>query len=356
MNTIKLAHKTIGDGQPTFIVAEMSANHAKDYTKAVSIIEAAAACGADAIKLQTYTPDTITLKCDKEWFLIKGDENPDTWKNKTFYDLYEEAFTPWEWFPDLKKVAEGLGLVFFSTPFDHTAVDFLESLKVPLYKIASYEATDITLLKKVASTGKPIIMSVGFATLEEIEYSMSILKAEGVKDIVLLHCTTSYDSGARELHTNLRTIHDLKERFGVITGFSDNMGGIEVPVLAAAMGAAVIEKHFALEHDPDIVDDRFSLTKEEFALMVKTIRNNEVILGKPTYGPQTEAETYNRNFRRSLFAVKDIKKGEKISPENIRSVRPAYGLETRYYDEVIGKTASRDIEFGTPLEWSMVEK
>jgi len=310
---IEIGNTMIGEGHPALLVAEMSGNHRQDFEKAKNIIKGAAQAGADAVKLQTYTPDTITINCDDERFLIGGDESPDVWKKKTLYNLYEEAYTPWEWHKELKELAENLGLIFFSTPFDHTAVDFLIDLGVPCFKIASYEATDITLLKKVAKTKKPIIMSVGFATLPEIEFSVKTLRENGNKELVLLHCTTSYSEEMREDHTNLRTMLDLKERFGTLSGFSDNMGGIEAPIIAAAMGASVIEKHLVIEHDPNVVDDRFSLDVKHFEEMVKTIRQNErsterihlneKIMGKVVYGPQTDAEKHNRRFRRSLLTV-----------------------------------------------------
>ncbi len=355
MRKIKIGDRVIGDGEPCFVVAEVSANHQQKFEKAVDIVRAAADAGADAIKLQTYTPDTITIDSDKKWFWVGGKDNPDAWKGKTFYDLYKDAYTPWEWHPKLKGIAEELGLIFFSTPFDATAVDFLEKLNVPCYKIASYEATDIPLLKKVAATKKPVIISVGFATLEEIELSISTLRENGAEDIIVLQCTTSYSSGPKLEATNMRTMMDIRERFDVLSGFSDNMGGIEVPALAAAAGAAVIEKHIIARHDKKVLDDKFSLDKNEFKKMMQKIRWQESVFGKVKYGPQTEAEEYNRQFRRSLFVVKDIKKGEKFTKDNIRSIRPAYGLETKFFDEVLGKTAAKDIERGTPLSWNMIQ-
>ena len=352
---IKIGDRNIGDGEPCFIVAEVSANHQQKLNKAVAIIRAAAEAGADAVKLQTYTPDTITINSNKKWFWVGGKDNPYAWKGKTFYDLYKDAYTPWEWHSKLKDIAEDLGLIFFSTPFDHTAVDFLEKLRVPCYKIASYESTDIPLLKKVASTGKPVIISVGFATLDEIKLSISTLRSHGNKGIVVLQCTTSYNDSAKPESTNLHTMMDIRERFNVLTGFSDNMGGIEVPALAASTGAAVIEKHIVVKHDSRALDDKFSLDRDAFKKMVKQIRWQESVIGQVKYGPQTETEAYNRRFRRSLFAVKDIKKGEKFTKENIRSIRPAYGLETKFFDVVLGRKASKSIERGTPLSWNLVE-
>lgn len=352
---IKIGGKVIGKNRPAFIVAEMSCNHERDLEQAKAIIRAAAKAGADAIKLQTYTPDTMTIDCRKKWFFIGADDNPDTWKGRTFYDIYKEAYTPWNWHAELKQLAEELGLEFFSTPFDHTAVDFLEDLGVPCYKIASYEATDIPLLKKIARTGKPVIMSVGFATFPEIELSVKTLRDNGTKELILLHCTTSYSSGENDLHTDLRTMKDLGERFGVLSGFSDNMGGIEVPALSAAMGAVAIEKHLVLKHDPKVLDDRFSLDSGEFKKMVEKIRWQEKVMGEVRYGCRTKAEEDNRRYRRSLFAVKDIKKGEFFTEENIRSIRPADGLETKYMEDILGKKASQNIELGTPLKRNLVE-
>ena len=348
--------RIIGPGQPAFIVAEMSSNHNQDLERAKRIIDAAAQAGADAIKVQTYTPDTITMDSDKKWFWVGGEENPDSWKQKTFYQLYQKSYLPWDWHAELQTYSEKQGLMFFSTPFDDTAVDFLETLNVPCYKIASYEATHIPLLRKVAKTGKPVIMSVGFATLDEVELSVQTLRDNGVKQLALLHCTTSYSDQPRPEHTNLRTIQDIATRFDVVAGFSDNMGGVDVPVLAAAMGAAIIEKHFVVTHENSALDDRFSLDQRSLKAMVDAIRENEKVMGRVQYGCQTEAEKHNRKFRRSVFAVQDIKKGEKFTSENIRCIRPGDGLETKYYEQVLGVTASQDIERGTPIQWELVGK
>lgn len=339
-----------------FIIAEMSCNHQQDINQAKAIIKAAAEAGADAIKLQTYTPDTMTIDCRKKWFVIGANDNPDTWKGKTFYEIYQEAYTPWEWHKELQSVAQGLGLEFFSTPFDNTAVDFLETLGVPCYKVASYEATDIPLLKKIAKTGKPVIMSVGFATLPEIELSVQTLRDNGTKELALLHCTTSYSKNEKTASTNLRVMADMRERFNAPVGFSDNMGGIEIPALAAAMGAVAIEKHLVLKHDPKVLDDTFSLDPVEFKAMVDKIRRQEKAMGGAIYGPRTKAEEDNRRYRRSLFAVKDIKKGELFTVDNVRSIRPADGLETKFFDDVLKKKAAQDIECGTPLSWDLVQE
>ncbi|MBI5227908.1 pseudaminic acid synthase [Candidatus Micrarchaeota archaeon] len=353
---ITIGTRKIGSDHPCFIIAEVSCNHQQKFDQAVEIIKAAVEAGADAVKLQTYTPDTMTIDSDKKWFFVAGEgDNPDSWKGKNLYNLYKEAYTPWDWQPKLKKIAEELGVMFLSTPFDLTAVDFLEKLDVPAYKISAYESTFLPLLERVSKTKKPIIMSVGFATVEEIELSVKTLRENGAREIVLLHCTTSYKEQADKESSNLRTMLDLKERFNVASGFSDNMGGIDAPILAAAMGACIIEKHIVLKHDEEILDDRFSLDKEEFAVMVQKIRRNEELMGKTKYGTRTDAEAHNKNLRRSIFAIKDIKCGEKITSENIGCIRPAYGLETKYWKQILGKKAATDIEMGTPLDWNLVK-
>ncbi len=346
--------RKIGAGHPCFVIAEMSANHGQNYEKAVEIVKAAAEAGADAIKLQTYTPDTMSIDSDKPWFFVGGKENPEAWKGKNFYNLYKTAFTPWEWHAKLKKLAESLGMVFFSTPYDATAVDFLDKLNVPLIKVASYEATDIPLLTKIAKTGRPVIMSVGFATLPEIKLSIETLRKGGVKNLAVLHCVTSYTDKPSVEFSNLKTIDALRNKFGVVAGFSDNNFGIDVPVLAAAMGASVVEKHIVVGDDEKALDKRFSLGGDDFKKMVDAIRKNEMIMGKVSYGTQTEAEKYNRGFRRSLFVTENMKKGEKFTAKNVRSIRPADGLEPKYYEDILGKKATKDIERGTPLAWGLI--
>lgn len=347
--------RRIGFGEPCFIIAEVSANHQQDKQKAIDIIRASAKAGADAIKLQTYTPDTLTIDSDKEWFMVNNADNPDDWKGQKLYDLYEKAFTPWEWHAELQQVAHDEGLVFFSTPFDTTAIDFLQTLDVPMFKVASYECTDHVLLKALAKTGKPIIMSVGFATVEEIEASMKTLRDNNAGPVVLLYCLTSYLGKPDEQRTNLATIYDIAERFGVDVGFSDNNGGIDIPVISATMGAVAIEKHVVVSHDDDTLDARFSIDPTELADMVKEIRRIEQIKGTAQYGCQTAQEEQNTFFRRSLFVVADMKKGEVFSTENVRSIRPSNGLDTIHYDDILGKAASEDIERGTPLSFSLVD-
>jgi pseudaminic acid synthase len=354
----KIGKRKIGGGNPVFIVAEMSANHDQNYKKAEAIVQAAARAGADAVKLQTFTPNTITLNSRKKWFLVGGKNNPKKWKGQTFHDLYQKAYMSWEWQPKLQKLAHKLGLEFFSTPFDETAVDFLEKMKVPCYKIAAYESTDFLLLRKVAKTGRPVIISVGFSTLPEVSFTIKTLRKYGAKDIVVLQCQTSYSKKPILEKTNLNTMLDIKKRFKVEVGLSDNMGGIEVPALAAEAGASVIEKHIVLKHGGRALDDQFSLDPKEFKEMVRIIRIKDKlrkrVMGRVSYGPQTVAEKYNRNFRRSLFISANMKKGEKFSVDNIKSVRPAYGLPTKYYDKIIGRKAKKDIEFGTPLSWKLI--
>ncbi len=354
--SIQVKGTKIGLSQPCFIVAEVSGNHNQSFDKAVEIIRAAAKAGADAVKLQTYTPGTMTIDSDKSWFVVSGEDTPDKWRGKTLYQLYQKAYTPWEWQPKLKKIAEELGLILFSTPFDETAVDFLEKMDVPCYKIASYEANDIPLLKKVASTGKPIIMSVGLASLDDIQLALSTLRDSGAKEIAILHCVSAHAVSPDLGSMNLRNIQDIRERFGVVSGFSDNNGGIEVPIIAVAAGASIIEKHFIVSRRDEGIDSMFSIEAGELADMVEGIRRVENSMGKIHYGPASEAEEYEKNVRRSLFVVQDIKKGEKLTRNNIRSIRPAAGLHTKFFDNVLDKKANKYIERGTPLSWDLIEQ
>lgn len=363
MRAFRIKNRLIGPGHPCFVVAELSGNHHQKYAEAVALVKAAKDSGADAVKLQTYTPDTITLNSDREWFRIGGTGNPENWKGKTLYELYQESYTPWEWQPKLKKLADDLGIILFSTPFDETAVDFLEEMQVPCYKIASYEATDFVLLRKVAQTRKPVILSVGYASLTEIEFALKTLRENGAKDIAVLHCVTAYADTPKLGNMNLRTLADIEKRFGVVSGFSDNNGGIEVPLMAAQAGASIVEKHFILSRADGGPDARFSLEPKELAELVQSVRRGErgdteqykKALGKISYGPVNAVEEYNKRWRRSLFAGTDIKKGELFTPQNVRDVRPAFGLETKYYDEVLGKKAAKDIPFATPLSWEMIQ-
>ena len=341
-------NRGIGDSYPVFIIAEMSANHLHDFDIAAKIIGEAKKAGADAIKLQTYTPDTITIDCKNEYFQIKQGT---IWDGRTLYDLYKEAYTPWEWQPKLKEIAEEEGLIFFSTPFDKSAVDFLEDLDVPLYKIASFEITDIPLIEYIAKKGKPIILSTGIATLKDIELALETIRVQGNNQIVLLKCTSAYPTPIEE--SNLLTISNMRETFDIIAGLSDHTTGIAAPVVATALGAKVIEKHFILDRNLGGPDAAFSLEPEEFRQMVDAVRNAEKALGEVKY-TLTEKQRKSREFSRSLFVVKDIKKDEIFTEENVRSIRPGFGLHPKYYQDILGKKASRDIKKGTPLSWSMI--
>ena len=347
-NHIKIGERKIGPGLPVYIVAELSANHRQQFDEAVKLIKAASEAGADAVKLQTYTPDTLTIKSDAPEFRIGGGT---LWDGKTLYDLYGEAFMPWEWQPKLKKVADDLGLTLFSTPFDRTSVDFLEEMGVPAYKIASFEIIDIPLIEYVASQGKPMIISTGMATLEEIEESVRAASSAGARQIALLKCTSAYPAPPEEM--NLRTIPDMAEKFGVPVGLSDHTMGISAPVAAVALGACLIEKHFTISRDITSPDSAFSVEPPEFRAMVAAVRTAERALGEVRYAVN-EAEAKSRIFRRSLFIVKDMKAGETFTEENVRSIRPAYGLHPRHLKEVLGKKAMRGIRRGTPLDWKLV--
>lgn len=351
----KVNGRPIGTNHPAFIIAEVSCNHHQNLDEAIQIIQSAHDAGVDAIKIQTYTPDTMTVNSTKRWFYLGGEDTPGSWKGKNLYELYKTAYTPWEWHKELQEKTEELGMVFFSTPFDPTAVDFLESLHVPCYKIASYEATDIPLLKKVASTGKPVIMSVGFATEEEVTRSVDTLRESGATDIAVLHCNTGYAAEPRPEEMHLSTIAEIAQKFSVVAGFSDNNAGIEVPVCAVAMGASIIEKHLILSRNQGGHDARFSIEPKEMKEMIDAIRRVEKLRGMPHFGPAGAAEENYRYLRRSLFVVRDVKKGEQFTPENVRVIRPAAGLEPRYYEQVLGKTASQDIEKDTPLTKELVD-
>ncbi len=328
---------------PIYIIAELSANHGGSLAHAAKTIRAAAESGADAVKLQTYTADTLTIDCDNEYFRIGGGT---AWDGRTLYDLYKEAYTPWEWHADLKKVAEECGLDFFSTPFDETAVDFLEELGVPCHKVASFELIDIPLLRKVGATHKPVIMSTGMASEEEIHEAVETLRKAGCTDLTLLKCTSSYPAEPKD--ANLLTIPDMAAKFGCPIGISDHTIGIAVPVTAVGLGIRMIEKHFMLSRADGGPDGGFSLEPNEFKEMVESVRTAEQALGGICYGG-TSAEGKSKVFRRSLFAVKDIKAGELFTHENIRSIRPGYGLPPRELGNIIGKPAATDIARGTPL-------
>ncbi|MCR1811853.1 pseudaminic acid synthase [Sulfurospirillum sp. hDNRA2] len=331
------------DSTRTLIIAELSANHGHSLETAKETIRAAKKAGADAIKLQTYTADTLTLNCDKEDFVVKGGT---LWDNKTLYELYKDAYTPWEWHKELFKVAKEEGLLCFSTPFDKSAVDFLETLNPPAYKVASFEITDYELVRYMASKQRPMIISTGIATLGEIEDVVRICQREDNSDIILLQCTSSYPAPLEG--ANLLTIPDLAKRFGVIAGFSDHTLGITAPITAVALGAKVIEKHFILDKSIGGADASFSLDMEAFTQMVQAVRDTEKLLGKPTYNTD-EKSIKGRQFSRSLYVAKEVAKGEILSEENIRSIRPGYGLHPKYLKEVLGKRATKALNFGERL-------
>lgn len=327
-----------------FVIAEMSANHNQQLDIAIETIKAAKAAGADAIKLQTYTADTLTLDSDKSYFQIKQDT---LWDGMTLHRLYREAYTPWEWQPELKRIAEEAGLICFSSPFDKTSVDFLESINVPAYKIASFEITDIPLIEYVASKGKPVIISTGIATYAEIEEALAACRKSGNNDVALLKCTSSYPAPIEM--ANLRTIPDMRKRFQIPIGLSDHTMSSSVAVASVALGARIIEKHFILDRSIGGPDASFSMNEEEFGKMVKDIREVEKALGKATY-ELTDQIKKNRKFARSLFVVQDMQCGDIITEDNIRSVRPADGLPPKYLSNILGRKVKCDISKGEPFK------
>lgn len=345
---MKINQHLIGQGQPCYIIAELSANHAGDYTIAEQTVRAMKAAGADAVKVQTYTADSITLKSDLPPFRIGGGT---LWDGRTLYDLYQEAYMPWEWQPRLQAVATAIGLDFFSSPFDATAVDFLEGMQVPAYKIASFELIDHPLLRKVAATRRPVIMSTGMATQEEIEESLGVLRVGGSGPVALLKCTSSYPALPEMM--NLRTIQDMQARFQLPVGLSDHSDGHTISVAAVALGACIVEKHFILSRAQGGPDSAFSLEPAEFRALVDAVRATEQALGCVRYGGMPDEEK-SRIFRRSLFAAEDISVGEAFTPRNVRCVRPALGLHPRHLDEVLAARSACYIARGTPLAWELV--
>ena len=346
---IKIWKFEISENSSTFIIAELSANHWWNIENAKELIKAAADAWANAIKLQTYTPDTMTINCKKKDFIINAGTE---WDGKTLYELYAEAYTPWEWHKELLEYANSLGLELFSTPFDETAVDFLNELWVPAFKIASFENTDIPLIKKVAQTWKPVIISTWIANYEDIKLAVDTIRSQWNDQIILLKCTSAYPAPYEEM--NLRTITAFKKDFDIIPGLSDHTLWIEVPIASVVLGAKVIEKHFCLSRKIPTADSHFSLEPDEFKQMVKSIRNVEKALGKPTYSIW-KTEEKNKVFKRSIYVVKDIKKWEKLTKENIRIIRPGYWLEPKYYEEVLWKTVNQDLEKGTALKWEYLD-
>lgn len=330
-------------GHPSvLVIAELSANHQHSLKVARCSVEEAAKAGADAVKLQTYTADTMTLDSDAEWFRIKGT----AWDGMNLYRLYQQASTPWEWHAELQKIAHDSGLLFFSTPFDPTSVDFLESLDVPCHKIASFELVDIPLLKKIGATHKPVILSTGMATVEEIEEAVTTLRRAGCPELALLKCTSAYPASLASM--NLSTLPDLRRRFGTEVGLSDHTLGIDVAVAAVALGARIIEKHFILDRAVGGPDAHFSCEPQEFAALVRSVRSAEQAIGQPCYGGAPE-EQQSKAFRRSLFVVRHMCAGEPFTSENVRCIRPAYGLHPRELERVMSMRAARDIPVGTPL-------
>ena len=348
MSSIEVNGRRIGPGFPVYIVAEMSANHNQSFEQAAKIVYAAKDAGADAVKLQTYTPDTMTIRCDRDYFRTgKGT----IWEGRNLYELYGEAFTPWDWQPRLKNIADGLGIDLFSTPFDDTSVDFLENLGIPAYKVASFEVVDLPLLRRIAKTRRPIIMSTGMSTLSEIDEAVRTLRDAGGTQLALLKCTSAYPSPAAEM--NLRTIPHLSKAFRLPVGLSDHTLDNAVSIAAVTLGACLIEKHFTLSRNTPGPDSAFSVEPHEFKAMVESIRVAEDALGHIHY-EVTPHEQASRVFRRSLFVVQDMKPGDVFTQENVRSIRPGYGLHTRYLDQVIGHHATRAIDRGTPLAWDLV--
>jgi pseudaminic acid synthase len=350
MMTIKIGKHILGEGNPTFIVAEMSGNHGGSLEKAIEIVHAAKRAGADAIKLQTYTADTITLHSDKEDFTILSD-NP--WSShSTLWDLYNVAHTPWEWHEAIFKEARALDMEIFSSPFDETAVDLLEKLNAPAYKIASPEITNIPLLEKVAATGKPVVISTGISDLTDIELALATLRTAGATEIIVLKCTTSYPAPPAE--SNLLTIPDIIKRFGVLSGLSDHSMGTAAAIATVALGGSLIEKHFTLEGGDETVDSFFSSGEAEFTHMVNDIRFIDAALGTVNYDVTPSALPSLRG-RSSLYVAGSIKAGEKFTPANIKSVRPSFGLHPKHYKEIIGRSAKKDLELGDRLSWEVIE-
>ncbi len=336
------------NSKKTYIIAEMSANHGGDFNKAIDIVHAAKEAGADCLKIQTYTADTLTINCRNEYFIIKGG----LWAESNLYDLYKDAYTPWDWQPKIKEECDRIGIDFLSSPFDKTAVDFLEGMNVGAYKIASPELIDIPLIKYVAGKGKPMIVSCGMGSEDEIRDAVKAMESQRLKNFVLLKCCSEYPSDFSNM--NLSLISKMKEQFNCPIGLSDHSDGSIGAIVAVTLGARIVEKHFCISREDRSADSCFSMNFEEFRNMVNDIRATELILGSPMYGP-SEGEKRGLRNRRSLFAVNKIKKGEIFTEENIKSIRPGQGLLPKYYEEILGKKARKDISFGTPLSWELIE-
>ena len=344
----EIAGRKIGEGHPCFIVAEMSGNHKQDIRRAYKLIDAAAEAGVDAVKLQTYTPDTLTINSKQKWFQITGNS---LWAGQSLYDLYKTTYTPWGWQPKLKEYGEKKGLIVFSTPFDVTAVDFLEKTNVALYKIASFESIDLELLKRIGKTGKPVILSRGMASINDIKLAIASLRKSGTTALCILHCISAYPATLKQM--NIATMQDIKKRFKVIAGLSDHTLGTIASVTAVALGAKVIEKHFTLSRKDGGPDYAFSLEPAELRTLVQTIREVETAIGLISYKSDSREEE-SIILRRSLFIVKDVKKGELLNKENVRCIRPGNGMHPKYFNKVIGKAAKTNIARGTPLSWKLL--
>src|SRR5688572_30818573 len=348
MTTSPLSER-LGTSTPPFVIAEMSGNHNQSLERALAIVDAAARSGAHALKIQTYTADTMTLDIDEGEFHIA--DSPNLWAGRSLYDLYGEAYTPWDWHHPIFERARALGLVAFSTPFDASAVDFLESLDVPCYKIASFENTDLPLIRRVAATGKPLIISTGMATVAELDETVRAARAEGCRDLVLLKCTSTYPATAAD--TNLLTISHLRDLFGCAVGISDHTMGIGVSVASVALGASVIEKHFTLARAEGGVDSAFSMEPEEMSQLVAETHRTWEALGHIAYGP-TAAEQKSLQYRRSLYVVDDLRAGDVLSADNVRAIRPGLGLPPKFFDDVMGRPVNRDVRRGTALTWALL--
>ncbi|MCI5134725.1 MAG: pseudaminic acid synthase [Candidatus Electrothrix sp. AW2] len=346
---IRIDQHSIGDKHKPFIIAEMSGNHNQSLDRALEIVEAAAKAGAHGLKIQTYTPDTMTLDLNEGEFHI-SDSNS-LWAGKSLYELYGEAYTPWEWHKPIFDRARELGIIPFSTPFDETAVDFLENLDAPCYKIASFENTDLPLIRRVAATGKPLIISTGMATIAELDETVRAAREAGCNDLVLLKCTSTYPATAD--NTNIMTIPHMRELFDCEVGLSDHTMGVGVSVASVALGAAVIEKHFTLNRADGGVDSAFSMEPAEMKQLVAETERAWQALGKITYGA-TQSEEKSKTFRRSLYITKDLQAGDVLTSKNVRSIRPGHGLPPKYLDVVLGKKVCRDVQTGTPISWEMV--
>lgn len=349
MTKIQIVDREIGSSHPPFIIAEMSGNHNQSLERALEIVEAAAKSGVHALKIQTYTADTMTLNVEGEGFDIEDEGN--LWRGRNLYDLYKEAYTPWEWHKPIFDRARELGIIPFSTPFDETAVDFLEELEVPIYKIASFENNDIPLIKKVAATGKPMIISTGMATVAELDETVRAAREAGCKDLILLKCTSTYPAIAD--NTNISTIPHMRELFDVQVGLSDHTMGTGVAVASVALGVTVIEKHFTLSRADGGVDAAFSMEPDEMAELVVETERAWKAMGNVTYGP-TEKEKASLKFRRSIYVAKDIEAGEAFTKDNIKVIRPGYGLAPKYYEQVLSMQANKKLTVGTPLSWELL--